>query len=243
MPVHQNGHRIERCASNNLRAQTGRRACTLNQSEKHRMPSIRVFVVDDYPMIRKGLAAMLAHDSGMHWLGEASDGAEALRLAPALAPHVVLVDLDMPQLDGVATIAALRVRVPDARCLLLMSEPDASSAKRALDAGASGYLLKSAEPTELFAAIRAAHQGHTVAPGASAEGDAADSPAAKLTQRERELLGLMARGLSNQNIADQLSIAMPTVKFHVTNILTKMAADNRTEAVLTALRHKIVTLD
>jgi two-component system, NarL family, response regulator LiaR len=209
------------------------------------MPSIRVFVVDDYPMIRQGLAAMLAQEPSMQWMGEACDGAEAVRIAPGLSPHVVLMDLDMPQLDGIAAIAALRLRLPDARCLLLMSQPDPTSAKRAIDAGAAGYLLKSAEPTELFAAIRAAYHGHAVASaaGTDSEAIAADSPAAKLTQRERELLGLMARGLSNQHIADQLSIAMPTVKFHVTNILTKMDADNRTEAVLTALRHKIVTLE
>jgi two-component system, NarL family, response regulator LiaR len=209
------------------------------------MPSIRVFVVDDYPMIRQGLAAMLASEPSMHCLGEASDGAEAVRKAPGLAPHVVLMDLDMPNMDGIAAISALRLRLPDARFVLLMSQHDATSAKHAIDSGAAGYLLKSAEPAELFAAIRAAHEGRPVAPAANADTEAntSDSPAAKLTQRERELLGLMARGLSNQNIADQLSIAMPTVKFHVTNILTKMDADNRTEAVLTALRHKIVSLE
>ncbi len=209
------------------------------------MPSIRVFVVDDYPMIRQGLAAMLASEPSMQCMGEACDGAEAVRMAPGLAPHVVLMDLDMPNMDGIAAIAALRLRLPDARCVLMLSQHDPASAKRAMDSGAAGYLLKSAEPAELFAAVRAAHGGQPVAPAANtdAEADAADGPAAKLTQRERELLGLMARGLSTQNIADQLSIAMPTVKFHVTNILTKMDADNRTEAVLTALRHKIVTLE
>jgi two-component system, NarL family, response regulator LiaR len=209
------------------------------------MPSIRVFVVDDYPMIRQGLAAMLAGEAGMQWLGEAADGAEAVRIAPALAPHVVLMDLDMPHMDGIAAISALKQSLPDARFVLLMSQHDAHSANRAAEAGAAGYLLKSAEPAELFAAIHAAHLGQAVAPanGSHAEFGGGESPAAKLTLRERELLGLMARGLSNQNIADQLSIAMPTVKFHVTNILTKMAADNRTEAVLTALRHKIVSLE
>jgi two-component system, NarL family, response regulator LiaR len=209
------------------------------------MPSIRVFVVDDYPMIRQGLAAMLASEPSMQCMGEACDGTEAVRIAPGLAPHVVLMDLDMPNMDGIAAIAALRLRLPDARCVLMMNQHDATSAKRAIDSGAAGYLLKSAEPAELVAAVRAAHEGQPVAPAASAdaEADSGQGPAAKLTQRERELLGLMARGLSNQNIADQLSIAMPTVKFHVTNILTKMAADNRTEAVLTALRHKIVTLE
>jgi two-component system, NarL family, response regulator LiaR len=209
------------------------------------MPSIRVFVVDDYPMIRQGLAAMLASEPSMQCMGEACDGTEAVRIAPGLAPHVVLMDLDMPNMDGIAAIAALRLRLPDARCVLMMNQHDATSAKRAIDSGAAGYLLKSAEPAELVAAVRAAHEGQPVAPAAKAdaEADSGQGPAAKLTQRERELLGLMARGLSNQNIADQLSIAMPTVKFHVTNILTKMAADNRTEAVLTALRHKIVTLE
>jgi two-component system, NarL family, response regulator LiaR len=209
------------------------------------MPSIRVFVVDDYPMIRHGLATMLASEPSMQWMGEAADGAQALRLAPGLAPHVVLMDLDMPHMDGISAIAALRLRLPDARFVLLMSALDPVSARRAIEAGAAGCVLKSAEPAELFAAIRTAHQGQALTPPTAPEAqtNGADNPSAKLTQRERELLGLMARGLSNQHIADQLSIAMPTVKFHVTNILTKMDADNRTEAVLTALRHKIVTLE
>jgi two-component system, NarL family, response regulator LiaR len=209
------------------------------------MQSIRVFVADDHPMVRHGLAAMLASEPQMRWMGDAANGAEAVRTAPALAPHVVLMDMEMPQMDGIAAIAALRPRLPDARYLLLLNQNDSATAKRAVDAGASGYLLKSATPAELYAAIRAAHQGLRVAPQAlaaeSGEGDTGVGN--NLTQRERELLGLMARGLSNQDIAEQLSIAMPTVKFHVTNVLTKMKADNRTGAVLTALRHKIVSLD
>lgn len=210
------------------------------------MQSIRIFVADDHPMVRHGLAAMLASEPQMRWMGDAADGAEAVRVAPALAPHVVLMDMDMPQMDGIAAISALRPRLPDARYVLLLSHNDNATAKRAIDAGASGYLLKSASPAELFAAIRAAHLGQRVAPPVQAP-DAAEGGSgtvgSNLTQRERELLGLMARGLSNQDIADQLSIAMPTVKFHVTNVLTKMKADNRTEAVLTALRHKIVSLE
>lgn len=209
------------------------------------MNAIRIFVTDDYPMIRHGLAAMLSGEPGLRWIGEASSGAEAVRLAPGLVPHVVLVDLDMPEMDGVATIQALRPLLPDARFVLMLSQPDRSTAGRVKEAGAVGSLLKSATPAELVGALRAANQGLSL-PSAEwmdgAEQDA-DNPSSKLTQRERELLGLMARGLSNQHIAEQLSIAMPTVKFHVTNILTKMSADNRTEAVLAALRHKIVTLD
>lgn len=212
------------------------------------MQSIRVFVTDDHPMIRHGLAAMLASDPNMRWMGEAADGAEAVRVAPALAPHVVLMDQDMPNMDGIAAISALRPRLPDTRYLLLMNHADTVTAKRAIDAGAAGVLLKNASSEELYAAIRAAHRGMPVAtpaPTVTVDGGPAvkASLAANLTQRERELLALMARGLSNQDIAEQLSIAMPTVKFHVTNILTKMRADNRTEAVLSALRQKIVSLE
>jgi two-component system, NarL family, response regulator LiaR len=213
------------------------------------MQSIRVFVTDDHPMIRHGLAAMLAGDPLMRWMGEAADGAEAVRVAPALAPHVVLMDLEMPHMDGIAAITALRPRLPDTRYLLLMNHADQVIAQRAMDAGAAGCVLKNTSPQELFTAIRAAHRGEPVvrpaASSAAAEGPGGDNggPGSNLTQRERELLALMARGLSNQDIAEQLSIAMPTVKFHVTNILTKMRADNRTEAVLSALRQKIVSLE
>jgi two-component system, NarL family, response regulator LiaR len=213
------------------------------------MQSIRVFVTDDHPMIRHGLAAMLAGDPLMRWMGEAADGAEAVRVAPALAPHVVLMDQDMPNMDGISAITALRPRLPDARYLLLMNHADPAATQRAIDAGAAGCLLKNASAQDLYAAIRAAHRGQTVLPPA-APLPAADGPGgdhgglgSNLTQRERELLALMARGLSNQDIAGELSIAMPTVKFHVTNILTKMRADNRTEAVLSALRQKIVSLE
>jgi two-component system, NarL family, response regulator LiaR len=213
------------------------------------MQSIRVFVTDDHPMIRHGLAAMLASDPLMRWMGEAADGAEAVRVAPALAPHVVLMDMEMPNMDGIAAITALRPRLPDTRYLLLMNHADLVTTQRAMDAGAAGCVLKNASPQELFTAIRAAHRGEPVvrpaASPAAAEGPGGDNGGlgSNLTQRERELLALMARGLSNQDIAEQLSIAMPTVKFHVTNILTKMRADNRTEAVLSALRQKIVSLE
>lgn len=209
--------------------------------------TIRVFVVDDHPMIRHGLAAMVQAERELHWVGDAATGEDALRLAPALKPDVVLMDLVMPQMDGIAAIAALRPLLPATRFIVLTSLLEPSEVKRALDAGASSFLLKNASAQELITVIRATASGHRVlAPevtDALIAGERRNSPGADLTQRERELLALMARGLSNQEISNRLSIAMPTVKFHVTNILAKLHADNRTEAVLTALKHKLVMLD
>ncbi len=211
------------------------------------MEPIRVFVVDDHPMIRHGLAAMIGAERGFQWVGDASDGPEAVHTAPALAPDLLLVDLVMPRLDGVATIAALRPKLPQARFVVLTSVLDPAEVKRAMDAGANAYLLKNASAQELVTVMQSAVRGQRVlAPEVSdaiIEHSRTPAPGADLTQRERELLALMARGLSNQEIAGALAIAMPTVKFHVTNILAKLHADNRTEAVLTALRHKIVMLE
>lgn len=211
------------------------------------MEPTRVFVVDDHPMIRHGLAAMLRAESDIVWVGDASSGAEALQLAPPLAPDVVLMDLVMPQMDGVQAIALLRPLLPDTRFLVLTSLLDAAEARRAIAAGAAGFLLKNASSQELVTVIRTAMRGQRVlspeitdAMMVSSQGKSTGSD---LTQRERELLALMARGLSNQDISTRLSIAMPTVKFHVTNILAKLHADNRTEAVLVALKSKLVSLE
>lgn len=210
-------------------------------------PTIRVFVVDDHPMIRHGLAAMVQAERELLWVGDAATGEDAVRLAPALNPDVVLMDLVMPQMDGIAAITALRPLLPHTRFVVLTSLLEPSEVKRALDAGASSFLLKNASAQELITVIRATASGHRVlAPevtDALIAGERRNSPGADLTQRERELLALMARGLSNQEISNRLAIAMPTVKFHVTNILAKLHADNRTEAVLTALKHKLVMLD
>lgn len=205
---------------------------------------IRVFVVDDHPMIRTGLAAMIDAEPDFERVGEAADGEEALRLAPAAAPDVVLMDLVMPRLDGIAAIAALRPRLPKTRFVVLTSVVDPAEIDRAIDAGATGYVLKNAASHDLVAVIRAAAAGRrTLAPEVT---DALiarrqqRAPGADLTQRERELLALMTRGLNNQEIAAELAIAVPTVKFHITNILSKLGVDNRTEAVLLALKHKLV---
>lgn len=215
------------------------------------MEPIRVYVVDDHPMIRHGLAAMLAGEPGVKWVGEAADGSEAVRGAPAANPDIVLMDLLMPRMDGISAISALRPLLPRARFVVLAGVLEPAEVRRAMSAGASGFLLKNADAQELLGVIRATHQGHSVlAPELNhALQREAEAPAvptttgADLTQRERELLALMARGLSNQEISRQLSIAMPTVKFHVTNILAKLHAENRTEAVLVALKQRIVKLE
>lgn len=212
-----------------------------------RTPPIRVFVIDDHPMIRHGLAAMIRAEREFEWVGEAADGEEAVRHAPALAPDLLLVDLVMPRMDGVSAIKALKPLLPRARFVVLTSVLDPAEVKRAMEAGAGAYLLKNASTQELVTVMHAAARGQRVlAPEVSdalIAGEREPSPGSDLTQRERELLALMAQGLSNQEISNRLTIAMPTVKFHVTNILAKLHADNRTEAVLTALKHKLVALE
>jgi two-component system, NarL family, response regulator LiaR len=205
---------------------------------------IRVFVVDDHPMVRTGLAAAIGAHADLEFVGEAEDGREALGLVPALLPDVVLMDVSMPRLDGIAAVQQLRQTMPSTKFVMLTSSAEPSEARRALAAGASGYLLKNASADELAQMIRAAHIGRRVLAPEVAEAmiTAAVEPApgADLTPRERELLALMTRGLNNQEIASELALALPTVKFHITNILAKLQVDNRTEAVLKALKHKIV---
>ncbi len=218
-----------------------------NNRSAERTQPIRVFVVDDHPMIRHGLAAMIRAEREFRWVGEAGDGEEAVRHAPTLEPDLLLVDLVMPRMDGVATIKALKPLLPRAHFVVLTSVLDPAEVKRAMAAGAGSYLLKNASTQELVTVMHTAARGQRVlAPEVSdalIAGERTPAPGGDLTQRERELLALMARGLSNQEIGDRLSIAMPTVKFHVTNILAKLHADNRTEAVLTALKHKLVALE
>ena len=205
---------------------------------------IRIFIVDDHPMVRTGLAAMIAGEDSLRQVGEAANGHDAVQMIPTLAPDVVLMDLMMPRMDGVAAISQLRPLLPATRFLILTSLIEPHEIKRAIDAGASGYLLKNMSSQELVSVIHATHAGRRVmAPEATDAMIAAaqqPAPGGDLTQRERELLGLMTQGMGNQQIADALRIALPTVKFHITNILGKLQCDNRTEAVLLALKHRLV---
>ncbi len=205
---------------------------------------IRVFVVHDHPMIRCGLAALLRSEHGMQCVGEASDGDEAISLALAARPQVMVMGLRMPRMAGIAAMQALRPLLADTRFVMLAGEAAPRELRRALAAGASAALPKSTGAMAVVEAIRSAYQGQQALTPAQ-PGAAPDTPpavGANLTQRERDLLVLLARGCSNQNICNALGIALPTVKYHVTHILTKLRADNRTEAVLVALRHQLVEL-
>jgi NarL family two-component system response regulator LiaR len=211
------------------------------------MSTIRVYGVDDHPVVRYGLAAMLAQECGISWVGAAADAAEALRAAPGCAPDVMLVSLELPRLDGIAAMRVLRPLLPKTRCVLMIGVHDPATVRRAIAGGAVGVLCKKAGKAELVNAIQAAHFGCRLLPPELADGPAAAprgrTPGADLTPRERQLLALMARGLANHEIGARLAIGMPTVKFHVTNILSKLNAENRTGAVLAALRHQIVGLE
>ncbi len=211
------------------------------------MDPIRVFVVDDHNIFRRGLFAVLQTEPRIHWAGEADSGRDAVLLAPAARPDLVLMDIAMPGMGGVATMALLRQSLPLTRFVLMTCTLDAAELRHAYAAGACCVLHKTTSAQELLTVLHAAHRGQTVysptVADAMAAGAADRDLGADLTQRERKLLSLMACGLPNREISARLDIAMPTVKFHVTNILAKLRAENRTSAVLAALRHNLVVLD
>jgi two-component system, NarL family, response regulator LiaR len=209
--------------------------------------TVRVMVVDDHPMFRLGVISLLTQQHGLQCVGEAATAEQALAQAPAMRPDVVLVDLEMPGADGISAIEALRQRLPAAHFVVIASDLSPVDVRRAVAAGVSGVMLKTISSQELVAVLHAAHKGQRMlAPEATEALMVAQQTSvfgADLTQRERKLLTLMAHGLPNQEISERLEIGLPTVKFHVTNILSKLHASNRTSAVLAALRHKLVRLD
>ncbi|TAK86690.1 MAG: response regulator transcription factor [Aquabacterium sp.] len=208
---------------------------------------ITIFLVDDHPMVRAGLVGMIQGERGMKLVGEAGDGREAVRLIPSCKPDVVLVDLIMPYLDGIGVIEALHPTMPDTHFVVLSSMLDPDAVRRAVHAGARGYLLKTASAQELITMIQQVKAGRRVlgpeVTDAMIANQQRDVPGGDLTQRERQILALMVQGMSNQDMAHQMSIALPTVKFHVTNILSKLQVDSRTEAVVLAMKHKLVPGD
>lgn len=206
---------------------------------------IRVLVVDDHPMVRKGLAAFLMAMDGFALVGEAKDGADALRQCEATKPDIVLMDMVMPELDGPAATGEIRRRWPATQVVAITSFKEEALVHLALRAGAIGYLLKDVTADELEEALRAAHAGRpTLAPSATEAliHSAVDEPRPEynLTPREVEVLALMVDGLNNRQIADRLFISPATASVHVSNILAKLGVSNRVEAVTMALREGLV---
>jgi DNA-binding NarL/FixJ family response regulator len=208
---------------------------------------IRVLIADDHSVVRQGLRTFLEGDRGLELIGEARDGAEALRMAHRLRPDVILMDLLMPGMDGLTATAAVRRELPDTEVLALTSVLEDAAVVGAVRAGAIGYMLKSAEPEELRSAIRAAAAGQVqLAPEAAArlmrEVRAPEGPE-KLSERETEVLRLVASGFANKKIARELGITERTVKAHVGSILSKLHLESRTQAALYAGRTGLVAQD
>jgi DNA-binding NarL/FixJ family response regulator len=206
---------------------------------------IRVLVVDDHAVVREGLRTFLELQDGIEVAGEAADGEEAIEAAERLRPDVVLMDLVMPALDGLAAMRVLRERVPGARVIVLTSFAEDDKLLPALRAGAAGYLLKNAEPQELARAVRAAHAGEALLdPHVAARlvdvlaGE--KEPLDQLTPREREVLQLIGRGFSNKRIARELRLSEKTVKTHVGHVFAKLGVDDRTQAAVFAVRAGVI---
>jgi NarL family two-component system response regulator LiaR len=209
---------------------------------------IRVLIADDHAVVREGLRAFLALQDDVEVVAEAADGEEAVSAVERLTPDVALVDLVMPRVDGIEAIRRMRALKPETRVIVLTSFVDEDKMLPAVRAGASGYLLKDVQPQELVGAIRTVHGGGTLLHPAVVEelvrevsrDDArhpADNP---LTEREREVLALIARGRANKAIAFELGVAEKTVKTHVSNILAKLNLTDRTQAALYAVREGLV---
>jgi len=206
---------------------------------------IRVLIVDDHAVVRSGLSAFLLIFDDLELIGDASSGAEAIRMCEKFHPNVILMDLVMPGMDGAAATKAIRNRWSDIQVIALTSFKEEELVQGVLQAGAIGYLLKNVSADELAHAIRSAHAGRpTLAPEAAEALIQAAIHKPKighdLTEREQEIIELLVQGLSNPDIAERLFISRSTVKFHVSNVLSKLGAESRTEAVAIAIHNHIV---
>lgn len=217
--------------------------------------TIRVVLVDDHPVLRQGTAQLLDAETGLSVVGEAGDGQEALDLVESLSPDVIVMDIRMPRMSGIEATRHLRQHSPGARVLILTAHDDDEYVFSLLQAGASGYLLKSAPVDHLIQAIREVNEGQMPLDPAirkklvlqlSSEESAPDTEppsGAELTPREYEVLRLLAQGLSNRSIGLELSISNRTVQAHLTNIFSKMNVGSRVEAVLEAIRRGWLTIE
>ena len=210
----------------------------------HSVPNlIRILTVDDHPVLRKGLAALVNAEPDLKLVAEASNGKEAIEAFRCHQPDITLMDIQMPGLDGIETISAIRSEFPEARIIVLTTYTGDTQVVRALKAGARAYVLKGHVTDELLDTIRAVHAGKKrIPPDVAAElADHATDDA--LTEREIEVLRLIADGNANKQIADELSISEATVKSRVTNILSKLGANDRAHAVTIGLKRGIIELD
>ena len=203
---------------------------------------IRILAVDDHALLRKGIRALLGAESDMELVSEAATGREAVEQFRIHRPDVVLMDLQMPDMNGIDAIIAIRGEFPEARIIVLSTYAGDVQVLRALKVGARGYLLKGDVNKELLATIRAVHAGHKRIPAEVASALAEHTGEDQLSAREIEVLRLIAAGNSNKEIASLLEVAEDTIKRHVTNILSKLRANDRTHAVTIALRRGIIDL-
>jgi NarL family two-component system response regulator LiaR len=207
---------------------------------------IRVLVVDDHKVVRRGLRTFISVHDDLELVGEAGNGEEAVEQCAALLPDVVLMDMMMPIMDGPTAIEHIHARFPDVNVVALTSFSDEAFAQRALEAGAIGYLFKDVDEDELISAIRLASQGRGVVAPEAMQALVAlsrieeDAVEVGLTEREQTTLDLVARGLTNPQIAERLMISISTVNFHVHNVLDKLGAKTRTEAVVIAAREGLI---
>lgn len=221
---------------------------TVERSQEVDDAPVRVLLVDDHAVVRQGLRTFLDLQSDLTVVGEAKDGVEALQLARELMPHVVLMDLMMPRMDGIEAVRRMKTAQPGIQIIILTSFGDDQKVFAAIRAGATGFLLKDVSPQDLALAIRAARRGEaSLAPGIATKllqeiaiggGHVPEEHA--LTERERAVLALIAQGRSNRQISEGLSISEKTVKTHVSNILTKLHLDDRTQAAIYALKEGLV---
>ena len=211
-----------------------------------RMPgpsTLRILAADDHPLIRAGLVSFLETEPGLEVVAEAGNGEEALEKFREVRPDIVLMDLSMPVMDGLAATRAIIDEFPHARVIVLTTYGGDEDIHRALDAGAMGYLVKDMVAEEILSVIRTVHAGRRGIPQPIAAKLAEHTPRIPLTPRETEVLSLVANGLSNAEVADRIGRTEGTVKVHLKNILQKLGANDRTEAVTTALRRGFIRLE